>query len=404
MDMARLAPKQEQILAKSAQQTPEKHAATLAGLAKYGDYLNDVVPVVSAAFADNLKAGVSNFSLGNIRDQVTSQIDLTLAQPLTPLLQIHKGYQALKHMEKAQELDHQSKQAEVAYQISETYFKLLQTMQLTEVAQTGVEQVSAHLKRAEHFYVAGLIGKQDVLKAKLELARAQERVIKARYGTSLVTSALALHMGLSPDAEIEPTEKVTDPPAPFAPSLEECIQRATKQRPELKSVAQKQEAAQAGKQRALWDMIPSISAVASYQHQEGMGALSPKNAFFVGGILEWDIWDWGKKYYGMRAEQQKVQQAQLGERMLRDGVHIQAKKAFLELEQAKEALNVARAAIVEAEENFRIEQRRFDANANTSTDVLDAQLALTRAKLTNTTSLYDYYIARAALLRAMGEW
>ena len=64
---------------------------------------------------------------------------------------------------------------------------------------------------------------------------------------------------------------------------------------------------------------------------------------------------------------------------------------------------MARVAITEAEENFRIEKKRFDASANTSTEVLDAQLALTRAQLSYTTSLYGYYIARAALLRAMGR-
>jgi len=40
----------------------------------------------------------------------------------------------------------------------------------------------------------------------------------------------------------------------------------------------------------------------------------------------------------------------------------------------------------------------------TQLEVLDANLALTRARLNYTKALYDYSIAKAALLRAMGRW
>lgn len=343
------------------------------------------------------------FDLGNIREQVTASASVTLAQPLTPLLQIHNGYKATRSMAEATRLDKQSKQAEVAFKISQTYLQLMQAQRFTEVAQTGVKQVEAHLRQAEHFHTAGLIGKQAVLKARLELARAKERVIKARYGASLAGSALAMMMGLSVNEVIVPTEKVADPPPPMSQSLQAVSSSAVKNRSELASLRKKQTAAKAGKNSAMWDMIPSVNAVASYQYTYGQGTFMPENAFFVGAMLKWDVWDWGHKYYKMKAASMKARQAELGQRLLRDGVQIQAKKAFLDLKQSDEALAVARVAIKEAEENFRIETQRFEANANTSTDVLDAQLALTRSQLSYTTSLYGHYIAYRALLRAMGR-
>jgi outer membrane protein len=347
---------------------------------------------------------LANFSLGNIRDQVTSTITLTLAQPLTPLLQIHSGYKATSYMTDSALLDRDVKQTEVVSKVIELYLSLMQVQRLTEVAQTGVDQVQEHVKRAKQFHTAGLIGKQDVLKAQVELARAKERAIKARYGASLASSALAMQLGLPIEETITTTEKVTDPPPRFTVSLSECLRRAAAVRPELRSLELKRRAAEADVARNKWDLyVPQVSAVANYQHAEGQGTFQPKNAFFFGGMLKWDIWDWGGKYYGMKAAAAKSQQVELGKRLLRDGVALQTKKAYLDVQQSDEALTVARVAIDEAEENFRIEQKRFEANANTSTDVLDAQLALTRAKLTYTSALYAYYIARAALYRAMGE-
>jgi outer membrane protein len=347
---------------------------------------------------------LANFSLGNIRDQVTSTITLTLAQPLTPLLQIHSGYKATSYLTDSAVLDRDVKQTEIVGKVIESYLTLMQVQRLMEVAQTGVDQVQEHVKRAKQFHVAGLIGKQEVLKANVELARAKERAIKARYGASLASSALALQIGLSIEESITTTEKVTDPPPRFSMSLSECLRRAAETRPELRSLDLKRRAAEADVARNKWDLyIPQISAVANYQHTEGQGTFSPKNAFFFGGVLKWDLWDWGGKYYTMQAASAKTQQVEIGKRMLRDGVALQTKKAYLDLQQSDEALTVARIAIDEAEENFRIEQKRFEANANTSTDVLDSQLALTRAKLTYTSALYGYYIARAALYRSMGE-
>jgi outer membrane protein TolC len=343
------------------------------------------------------------FDLGNIREQVTAQIQLTLAQPLTPLLQVREGHKATRMLTEATTLDRQTKREEIVYKVKEGYLKLMQVQRLAEVAQTGVDQVSEHLKRARQFQAAGLIGKQEVLKAQVELARARERVIKARYGISLSSSALGMLLGLPLEERIVPTEKVVDPPPSRSGELGALMRQAGEQRAELKSMEKKREAALADEKRTRYDLVPQLSAIATYQHTEGQGTLMPKNSFFFGGILKWEVWDWGGKYYAAKAARARVAQAELGQRLLREGVALQTKKAFLDLEQSREELEVARTVIAEAEEAYRIEQKRFAANANTSTDVLDAQLSLTRANLSYTTALYGYYIARAALERAVGE-
>lgn len=356
-------------------------------LMKYSDLFGVMVPL---------------FDLGNIRDQVTAQVTVTLAQPLTQLLQVNAGHTATQRLEQAAMLDQAGKRAHVAAEVRKAYLQLMQASRFEKIARTGVAQVEAHLKQARHFHAAGLIGKQDVLKAQLELARARERVIKARYGVSLARSALARHLGLSLDARVVPTEKVADPPPAFGNSLRQCVRTALEQRTDLKATRKRHEAAEAGRSRAKWALLPELTAAANYQFTEGQGTFFPRNAFFVGGILTWEVWDWGKKYYEMQAAGHKARQAELGQRLLRDGIQLQTKKAYLDLKQSEEALEVARTAITEARENYRIETKRYEANAATTTDVLDAQLALTRAELTYTTSLYGHYIARAELKRAMG--
>jgi len=66
------------------------------------------------------------------------------------------------------------------------------------------------------------------------------------------------------------------------------------------------------------------------------------------------------------------------------------------------ALDTARGAVGQAEENLRIRQQQFDAGRATSEDVLDAQLLLTRQRATLATALYEAHTRRAELQELMG--
>jgi outer membrane protein TolC len=105
----------------------------------------------------------------------------------------------------------------------------------------------------------------------------------------------------------------------------------------------------------------------------------------------------------MRSAEQKLTQAEAGVAELRKGILLQVRKSFFDLETAAKKLAVPRKAVQQAEEAHRIEQVKYTAGSSTTTDLLDAQLALTRARLTTSNALHGWYLARAALARAMGE-
>ena len=67
-----------------------------------------------------------------------------------------------------------------------------------------------------------------------------------------------------------------------------------------------------------------------------------------------------------------------------------------------DALDTARAAVGQAEENLRIRRQQFDAGRATSEDVLDAQALLTRQRATLAIALYQAHTRRAELQELMG--
>jgi outer membrane protein TolC len=81
---------------------------------------------------------------------------------------------------------------------------------------------------------------------------------------------------------------------------------------------------------------------------------------------------------------------------------MEIKYAYLILQEAEKQIAVSQKVIEQAEENFRISEERYKERISTSTEVLEAQTLLTKAKSEYANALGDYNINYARLQRAMG--
>ncbi len=84
-------------------------------------------------------------------------------------------------------------------------------------------------------------------------------------------------------------------------------------------------------------------------------------------------------------------------------IRLDVRNAYVGVTTATEALAVSAHAVEQAEENFRMEQKRYESSANTSFDVLDAETQLTTARGQQQAARYDLLVAHSNLARAMGE-
>ncbi len=97
-------------------------------------------------------------------------------------------------------------------------------------------------------------------------------------------------------------------------------------------------------------------------------------------------------------ENQAIDQA----KELNDQIALEIKNAYLLLQEAESQIAVSQKVIDQAEENFRISEARYKERVARSTEVLDAQTLLTKAKSEYANALGDYNISYARLQRAMG--
>ncbi len=80
------------------------------------------------------------------------------------------------------------------------------------------------------------------------------------------------------------------------------------------------------------------------------------------------------------------------------------KEQLLALDTAEKNIPTTRTAVKQGEENLRVEEERYKAQVTTITEVLLATTRLTDARRNYFGALYQHNIAKARLLRALGEY
>lgn len=357
----------------------------------------------NCAWTSNAKTGMPGLlDPLSFRPQWTWSTSATLAQPIGALWTVREANVLTKLGIDLAEIKRKTVRRDVAFRVTEAYYRLLQAKAMAAVAAKSVEQVSAQVKRAHTFFDRGAVAKNDVLRAELGLAAAQQRLIQANGTVSLARGQLATIMGRSPDIEVDVVDVTGEPAALPLPPVGQAEQRAVETRFELKEISTRLEQAGASVRMSKSKMIPQVNAVANYTRQSSSLLGLPKS-WFVGATASWDIWEGGSTYYGIAESQAQLAQAVEARRKAEDMIRLDARNAHVGVTTSAEALEVAKSAVEQAEENFRIEQKRYESTSNTSFDVLDAETQLTTARGQHQAALYDLILARANLDRATGD-
>jgi len=326
-------------------------------------------------------------------------------QPLFAGGGILANYQAFKIAEDTALVEQTAKSLDVVQDVKIAYFNILRTQRLMETARQQVDMLAAHCDVAENFYRVGLIPKNDMLQAEVELANGRQTLVKAKNGVESTKAKLNTILKRDVLTPVEVVDILDY--QPLRQSFEECLAIARQRRPELKMSELRVE--QAGKmvRAAQSEYFPAVSLVGNYGRFGDTASLSgtlykDAESWQVMAVASWNFWERGKTKYRVDAGKARENQALDQSRELNDQIALEIKNAFLALQEAESQIAVSKKVIEQAEENFRIAEARYKERVARSTEVLDAQTLLTKAKAEYANALADYNIAHARLQRAMG--
>jgi outer membrane protein TolC len=326
-------------------------------------------------------------------------------QPLFAGGGIMANYQANSIGEDAAHLEETAKYQDVVQEVKIAYFNILRAQRIQDAARQSVEMLNAHRDVAENYFNVGMIPKNDLLHAEVELANGKQTLVRAKNAIELAKSSFNTVLKRKIFAPVKVVDILSY--HPLKQSFEECLNIAQQARPELKISSLR--AAQAGKlvRVAQSDYFPTVSLVGNYTRFGDNPSVSGSDyqnaeSWYLMAVASWNFWEWGKTKFRVDASKAKENQALEASKELNDQITLEIKNAYLILEETGSQIIVWQKVIEQAEENFRISEERYKERVATSTEVLDAQTLLTKAKSEYANALGDYNVNYAKLQRAMG--
>ncbi|QOY54215.1 TolC family protein [Candidatus Sulfurimonas marisnigri] len=290
---------------------------------------------------------------------------------------------------------------QVIYDVKKYYYGVVLAKRVEKLASDTLERMSFTRDLTSQLYQGGSmkVKKTDYLRSKMSVNMIEVFYEDIKSKVVMAKAALANAMGYSWEKEIDATDDKL--PAPVMDkSMKMMVQKAYEFNPDYKTLKLAIKVQDAKIDEAQSGYLPQVAFVASAQHmyndyEYGVINDTNKNSWSIGVGVQWSLFN------GMRTTNQ-VQQSRLEklkmqeqEILLQDGLALQIKQAYLEMQSTYNKYKVLVDAVEVAKENRDLNTRAYQEDMVETKDVIESQLfeALTEADFYRCQN--DYALARA---------
>jgi outer membrane protein len=291
-------------------------------------------------------------------------------------------------------------QQELIYNVTSTYFKILQLQRLLKSEEETVKQFEAHKRDVELRLDAGTVPKIDLLKTEAELSHSRQKMLLVKNGLENSHDLLRTMMGIDdPYVSVSVIEerKIIQ----VDPALDRNLKKALSLRPDYLSLLHRLEISEQNVRLEKGKRLPSVNFLGEYAERSGDGPDFREN-WYLALKLTLPVFDGGQIRSGVRRAEKELEKVKEEERSLRNRLVLEIGDALRGFENATERISVAESAIEVSKESLRIELLKYETGTGTSTDVIDARAALLRAEADYYQAFYDRDMAAALLTKAVG--
>jgi cobalt-zinc-cadmium efflux system outer membrane protein len=285
---------------------------------------------------------------------------------------------------------------QVASQTSQTYDSLLVALRNEDDFQRARSLAQEFLTRTEARFTAGTAPRLDVIKAKVDLAQAQNQVIAGERDIANARAALNRLMGRLLDAPLTPAESLSIPDS--LPSIEPLEARALQTRPELRGLAAERAGASAGTTLAKEFWLPDFTIAVTR-----LAVTRTAPTYDTGIGVSFPIFFW--QHTGGEVAESRHRELELAatDRDLRAQVGQEVRAAYTNAATALLQARYLRDELLpEAERAYQIASKSYALGGSSALEVLDARRTLLDAATQYTAALGAANDAIARLQLATG--
>ncbi len=323
------------------------------------------------------------------------------------------GYQAaLRRAEAGREMQ-RSAEVEAAMQARLDYVAALREAENLRVTSDLLREVEERLRVTREAFEAGRVPRFYLLRDETERANVVQMQAMAQSRSEQALLALKTTLGVDLGSAVTLADRLE--PTSVQISVEDAVREASARQPEIKAAVKQREAAEAEVRAAYGGYFPQVSLSYMYDwawgrsrawesQADGMRARGDNaEGHSVGVVVTLPIFDGLMRENALKTAKAKLDRAVQAEGLVRQQIARDVHQAALMLAAAEKGVEASRAGLAQAEEEFRVVKERFDSGRGIQLEILDAQVAVTRARFNAVGALAEYHGALAMWVRATGR-
>ena len=295
---------------------------------------------------------------------------------------------------------------DVTLSVKKAFYAVLLAGELAGANRQGLDVVRSNVENVRLQFAHGNAAEYELLRAEVELANTEPLLISAENALALSLNSLKNLLAIPLETEVGVTGGFAFDDV-SREVMEEARRNAFSSNPAILQLALQEEILDKNISVERANFFQTLSLVGSYQYQTQDNTFAFKNYLWatsanVGLQLSFPLFDGFKT--SARTEEAMIDRDKVHYARLKaeEGLRIQLQAAELRMAEAKKRIVGQERNIAQAEKAVRIAGTRYRSGVGTQLELLDSQVAMTRARATHAQAIYDFLVAKAEWENAAG--
>lgn len=347
----------------------------------------------------DLKSGSANAGSPSVKQAIYGTANISL--PLYSGGKINYGIKSAQFLEQAEKLDAENDRETITFNIINACINLYKANQAIELVKENLNQSQQRVKDLSNLEKNGLLARNDLLKAELQSSNIELVLLDAESNYKIACVNMNIMMGLPEQTILIPDKSGLSLPT-TTKTVDEYEQDAVQNRKDISAISFRKKSADINLKSIKADKYPSLALTGGYIAADIPNFLTVYNAVNIGVGVKYNIASLWKNKSRVQQAAAGITQISAAQNMLTDNIRLQVNQAYLSYEVSKKKIEVYEKAVQQATENYRITKNKFDNSLATTTELLDADVALLQSRLSVTNAKADSFVAYNKLLQITG--
>ncbi len=330
----------------------------------------------------------SDFNPALLNNPAVTTSFATKIQVLQPLVNLDGvfGRQAAKSKMEAMQLQSERTKEYLELETGKAFMQLQLAYKAVDVLEKAALTADANLKLVDNYFKQGLLQKTDVLSVQVRVNEIKNQVQLAKSNVRNASDYLAFLMQEDLGGKVyRPVEELEN-----SISIAETNLDLTDSRKDIMAMMKSTDAYEAVLKSAKMNFLPRLNAFGTYELYDNKIFGADAKGYLVGVQLSWNVFD-GYKSIGKRQKAlADYQRAEAASSQYKAQSQLELNKTGRQLNDAGHKVSLAKLALEQSQEAYRIRNNRFKQGLEKTTDLLGSETQMFQKELEYLQAVFEY--------------